>query len=227
MTVDQLWAMVPAGWRYALEGTIAEAELAQLAKGLSEERRKILPAPEQWFRALAVTPPTAVRAVILGQDPYPNEGEAEGLAFSVPTGVWRAPPSLRRILAEAAREDTIVAGRTSLLPWAERGVLLLNTTLTAPEGEAGGHARIGWRPVTDAILRAVAKLPGPVVFMPWGAHARAAVRRADIVDGHPHILSPSVHPMERRGAFVGSNPFGSVNDRLRALRKDRMDWSLG
>jgi uracil-DNA glycosylase len=103
---------------------------------------------------------------------------------------------------------------------------LLNAALTVPEGTAGGHAKIGWQPVTDAILRAVASQPGPVVFMPWGAHARVAVRRAGIKDGRPHILSLSVHPMERRGAFIGSNPFGCANDQLLALGLGPIDWSL-
>jgi uracil-DNA glycosylase len=104
---------------------------------------------------------------------------------------------------------------------------LLNAALTVPEGTAGGHAKIGWQPVTDAILRAVASQPGPIVFMPWGVHARAAVRRAGITDGRPHILCPSVHPMERRGAFVGSNPLGRANNRLRAHGLNPIDWSLG
>jgi uracil DNA glycosylase len=81
--------------------------------------------------------------------------------------------------------------------------------------------------VTDAILRAIGSQPGPVVFMPWGAHARAAVRHAGIKDGRPHILCPSVHPMERRGGFIGSDPFGCANDRLRAIGLERIDWSLG
>ena len=127
---------------------------------------------------------------------------------------------------EAAREATIAPGRTSLLHWARRGVLLLNAALTVPEGMAGGHAKIGWQPVTDAILRAVASQPGPVVFMPWGAHARVAVRRAGIKDGRPHLLCPSVHPIERRGAFIGSNPFGCANDRLLALGLNPIDWAL-
>jgi uracil-DNA glycosylase len=226
MTAAQLRALIPVDWRAALDGNLPETELEQLARALSDERRVILPSREQWFRALDETPVSEVRAVILGQDPYPTLGQAEGLAFSVPDGVLPMPPSLRRILTEAEREATIAQGRTSLLQWARRGVLLLNTALTVPEGTAGGHAKIGWQPVTDAILRAVASQPSSVVFMPWGAHARVAVRHAGIHDSHPHILCPSVHPMERRGGFIGSNPFGCANDRLRALGLERIDWSL-
>ena len=226
MTHAQLRALIPVGWRAALDGNLPETELEQLARALSDERRVVLPARDQWFRALDETPLSEVRAVILGQDPYPTQGQAEGLAFSVPDGMLPVPPSLRRILSEAARESTIAPGRTSLLQWTRRGVLLLNTALTVPEGMAGGHAKIGWQPVTDAILRVAASQPGPIVFMPWGVHARAAVRQAGIQDGRPHILCPSVHPMERRGAFIGSNPFGCANDQLLALGLGPIDWSL-
>ena len=226
MTPAQLRALIPVDWRAALDGNLPETELEQLARALSDERRVVLPARDQWFRALDETPLSEVRAVILGQDPYPTLGQAEGLAFSVPDGVLPVPPSLRRILSEAEREATIASGRSSLLQWARRGVLLLNAALTVPERTAGGHAKIGWQPVTDAILRAVASQPGPVVFMPWGVHAWVAVRRAGIHDSHPHILCPSVHPMERRGGFIGSDPFACANDRLRALGLERIDWSL-
>jgi uracil-DNA glycosylase len=194
MTPAHLRALIPVDWRAALDGNLPETELEQLARALSDERRVVLPPREQWFRALDETPYSEVRAVILGQDPYPTLGQAEGLAFSVPDGVLPVAPSLRRILSEAEREATIAPGRTSLIQWATRGVLLLNVALTVPEGTAGGHAKIGWRPVTDAILRAVASQPGPVVFMPWGAHARAAVRRAGIKDGRPHIPVPVRSP---------------------------------
>src|ERR1035437_4083255 len=160
MTSAQLRALIPVNWRAALDGNLTQKELEQLGRALSDERRVVLPARDQWFRALDETPLSEVRAVILGQDPYPTQGQAEGLAFSVPDGVLPVPPSLRRILSEAAREATIAPGRTSLLQWARRGVLLLNAALTVPEGMAAGHATIGWQPVTDAILRVVASQPG-------------------------------------------------------------------
>lgn len=226
MTAAQLRVLIPVNWRAALDGNLPETALEQLARALSDERRVMLPARDQWFRALDETPLSDVRAVILGQDPYPTQGQAEGLAFSVPDGVLPVPPSLRRILREAEREAMIAPGRTSLLQWARRGVLLLNTALTVPEGKAAGHASIGWQPVTDAILRAVASQPGPVVFMPWGAHARVAVRHSGIEDGRLHILCPSIHPMERRGSFIGSDPFGCANGRLLARGLEPIDWSL-
>ena len=226
VTADQLWALIPAGWRAAIDRTLEAADLELLATRLSSEPPSIVPTDRgQWFRALAVTPLDGVRAVILGQDPYPNPELAEGLAFSVPNGARRVPPSLRRILVETQRVAMVADGRTSLLPWARRGVLLMNTALTVPKGKAGGHAE-EWRPVTDAILRAVASQPWPVAFMPWGDHAKAAVKGAKIANGRPHIVDPSVHPMQRKREFISSNPFGRVNDRLKELGVATIDWSL-
>lgn len=226
MTGDQLWALIPLSWRAAVSGRVDEAAVEQLARGLSTEQRAVLPRPGQWFRALKVTPLGSVRAVILGQDPYPTAGHAEGLAFSLAAGTRHVAPSLRRILREAERNALVLPGNTSLLPWARRGVLLLNTVLTVPEGVPGGHVNLGWQPLTAAILRAVASQSAPVVFLAWGAQARAAVRHAGITDGNPHLVCPSVHPMERRGSFMGSDPFGRANVRLGSVGLDPIDWSL-
>jgi len=129
--------------------------------------------PPQPLRALELTPLAAVRVVILGQDPYHGPGQAEGLAFSVAPGV-RTPPSLRNILQEV-RRDTGGAEPSdgSLVRWAQQGVLLLNTCLTVSDGAPGSHARQGWETLTDAVVAAVARQPGTVVFMLWGAHAQA------------------------------------------------------
>ena len=226
MTADQLRTLIPADWRAVIDGILADSVLRDLAVRLGAEERDVLPAREQWFRALSETRLSAVRAVIIGQDPYPDRELADGLAFSVPDDRGHIPPSLARILVEAGRVATTAPGTMSLDQWAQRGVLLLNTTLTVPEGKAGGHRGIGWAPVTEAILRAVAQQRGPVAFMPWGIHAGKAVARARIVDGQPHIVSASVHPMQRQGAFVRSNPFGRVNERLCELGACPIDWSL-
>ncbi len=224
---DQLRALIPADWRAAIDGMPADGVFQVLAVRLGAEERDVFPAREEWFRALSETRLSAVRAADHWPGSLPGRRAADGLAFSVPEQAGRVPSSLARILVEAGRVATIARGRTSLLRWAQRGVLLLNTTLTVPEGEAGGHRRIGWAPVTEAILRAVAQQRRPVAFMPWGVHAVEAVAHAGIVDGQPYIVSASVHPVQRRGGFIGSNPFGRVNERLCALGADPIDWSLG
>jgi uracil-DNA glycosylase len=225
MTADELRALIPPDWLVAIESVVPASSFEQLARRLGEEQRAVFPLRGLWFRALHETHLADVRAVIIGQDPYPTRGQADGLAFSVPDAE-QPPSSLRRIIREAEREATIIPGRSSLVQWARRGVLLLNTALTVPEGTAGGHVTIGWQPMTDAILRVVASRPRQVVFLTWGTRARKAIGRAGIKDGYPHVVSFSVHPMERRGNFIGSNPFGRANDRLRVLGLAPIDWSV-
>ena len=125
------------------------------------------------MRALWHTPLTQVRVVMLVQDPYHGEGQAEGLSFSVPEGV-AVPPSLRNIFKELHADLGLQPPMSgSLLPWAKQGVLLLNACLTVEDGQAASHAGQGWELLTDAIIRKVAEQPQPVVFLLWGAHAQA------------------------------------------------------
>ena len=219
-------ALVPAVWLQAMESAAGELDFDRLAAQLHEERRPILPSRDRWFRALDATPLASVQAVILGQDPYPDADLAEGLAFSVPSGN-KVPRSLSRILAEARTVAPVADGARSLLPWGKRGVLLLNTALTVPEGVAGGHLKIGWSDLTSAALLAVARRQGPIVFFAWGRHAQRALVRAGIVDDGRHIVCTAYHPADRRGRFIGSNPFGTANARLRERGAEPIDWSIG
>ena len=144
--------------------------------------------PPEPMRALWHTPLTHVRVVLLGQDPYHGEGQAEGLSFSVPDGV-AVPPSLRNIFKELHTDLGLQPPMSgSLLPWATQGVLLLNTCLTVEEGQAASHAGHGWELLTDAIIRQVAEQPQPVVFLLWGAHAQA---KSDRLTQQTRQLAPS------------------------------------
>ncbi|MCJ0766094.1 uracil-DNA glycosylase [Variovorax terrae] len=147
--------------------------------------------PPQPFRALELTAPQDVKAVILGQDPYHGSGQAEGLAFSVAPGV-RLPPSLRNIFKELQREDgRAIPASGSLAGWARQGVLLLNTSLTVEDGQPASHAKQGWEVLTDAVIRAVSARPQPVVFMLWGAHAQA---KRGLIDAQRHLVLTANHP---------------------------------
>lgn len=151
--------------------------------------------PPQPLRALALTPPSAVRVVILGQDPYHGRGQGEGLAFSVAPGV-KIPPSLRNIFKELGREgdaaQPIFPMTTgSLLPWAAKGVFLLNTCLTVEEGQPASHAGRGWDALTDDVIQTVSAQPHPVVFMLWGAHAQS---KRGLVDEARHLVLTANHP---------------------------------
>lgn len=173
--------------------------------------------PPRPLRALELTPPDAVRVVILGQDPYHGRGQAEGLAFSVAPGV-PLPPSLRNIFKELQRDlgtppPAFPQPGGSLVQWARNGVLLLNTTLTVEEGQPASHAGKGWEVLTDTVIRQVAEGPHPVVFMLWGAHAQA--KRAVIPGDRGHRVLCANHPSPLSALrppvpFIGCGHFGQA-----------------
>lgn len=181
-----------------------------------------LPGPSRVFAALEATAPNRVRVVVLGQDPYPTPGHANGLAFSVAPDI-ALPRSLRNIFAEL-RDDIGAAPATGdLSGWAQQGVLLLNTSLSVPAGLAGAHARWGWdRLARDAV--ADAQKHGPLAFLLWGAHAQKAVaglpRPEDLVIATAH---PS--PLSAKRGFFGSRPFSQINAWLEAQGRQPVDWA--
>lgn len=217
------WQPLLQRWRRSAAGqALVRAVDARVAAGA-------LVYPAQVFRALALTPLSQVRVLILGQDPYHGAGQAEGLAFSVPPG-QRPPPSLRNIFKELQRDLGLPAPASgSLLPWARQGVLLLNTTLTVEDGRAGSHARLGWQALTDAICTALAGDTAPKVFMLWGAHAQAkaplvgaAAAHAVLQCNHPSPLSALRPPQP----FIGSGHFSRANAFLRQAGREPVRWAL-
>lgn len=180
--------------------------------------------PPDPLRALRLTPLERCHVVILGQDPYHGPGQAEGLAFSVPPGV-KPPPSLRNILAELQRDcGTPPVGHGSLLAWARRGALLLNTVLTVEEGRPASHARWGWETLTDALILTAARDSAPKVFLLWGAHAQA---KRELVEGQGHLVLTANHPSPlsaRRPPqpFLGCGHFGRAQAWLEA---QGVNWS--
>jgi len=213
---------IDVSWLDALRPV--EPQLARLAHTLSGT--PFLPDSSHVFRALQ-TPLDAVVVLLLGQDPYPKHGLAMGLAFSVPADARPLPGSLRNICAELVSDLGAVTPATGdLTPWGQRGVLLLNRTLTVSPGSSGSHERLGWHVVTDAIITALADRPAPLVVLAWGRVAQNAVaplaQRVNvrvIESAHPSPLSAS------RG-FLGSKPFSRANDALIELGLEPVDWSL-
>ena len=208
------WLTLPFFSNGAAEAVCSRVD-DRIAQGAS-----VLPAPDAVFRALTLTPLEDVKAVILGQDPYPTPGDANGLAFSY-VGSRRLPASLKVILAE-------VPGRPAsgdLTSWAKRGVLLLNSALTVEAGKSGAHLRYGWSALTDDAVKAVSTRSTPAIFLLWGAQARA---RAELIDrkrcgvietGHPS-------PLNRLRDFAGTRPFDEANAWLAGRGLSPIDWSL-
>jgi len=234
---NRLWRWAPDewpladDWRPLWQSFLASPAGQGLARRLSQRLRDgAVVYPAHPLRALQLTALSAVRVVILGQDPYHGPGQAEGLAFSVPAGV-PLPPSLRNIFKEVARDaGGVPAGRGglqgSLLHWAQQGVLLLNASLTVEAGAAGSHAGWGWEDFTGQVLAACAQEPRPKAFVLWGAHAQA---RGNGLDATRHLVLRANHPSPlsaTRGPapFVGCGHFAAVNRWLSARGEKNINW---
>jgi len=225
-------ATLDASWREALADEFAAPYMADLKRFLVARKdagARIFPRGNDWFNALALTPLPAVRAVILGQDPYHGPGQAHGLCFSVLPGV-RPPPSLVNMFKEL-REDIGFAppGHGYLAHWARQGVLLLNSVLTVEMGQAGAHAGKGWERFTDAVIARVAAQAEPVAFLLWGSHAqKKAGFVQDVAQGGRHLVlrAPHPSPLSAYNGFFGCRHFSRANDFLAAQGRGTIDWTL-
>ncbi|NRF66384.1 uracil-DNA glycosylase [Aquincola sp. S2] len=220
--LDAVLDRAPADWRPVIEAWRAGPAGRQLIEFVESRRRAgAVIYPAHVLAALERTPRAAVRAVILGQDPYHGAGQAEGLAFSVPAGV-AVPPSLRNMLAELARDLGIPRSTGGHLGgWAEQGVLLLNTVLTVEDGQPASHAKRGWESLTDALIRTTATDPGGKVYLLWGAHAQAKAPLIDAAGGGRHQVLAANHPSPlsaRRPPvpFLGCGHFGRAREFIAA-----------
>lgn len=224
---------MPSDWREALGRAASDAELARIADFVGNRRSSgltVLPDAERVFASLELTPLELVRAVILGQDPYPDPRHATGLAFSIPPDPALAlPRSLLAIRRELAADRGIASpAHGSLEHWARHGgILLLNTALTVQVEKPRSHRRAGWTKLTDAIIRLVAKRDLPVAFLLWGVHAQA---KTHLIDGERHVIVCSPHPSplaKARGrAFEGSHPFSRADQELVLRGAVPIDWAL-
>ncbi len=214
-------------WNPLLRGQFDEPYWAELTSFVAAERAQhtVYPPAADTFAALHLTAHADVKVVLLGQDPYHGPGQAHGLCFSVrpPTP---PPPSLRNIFTELSSDLGLpTPSEGSLVPWAQRGVLLLNTTLTVRAGEAGSHQGRGWERFTDAVLAAVDAKPERVVFLLWGSSAR---KKRNLIDGTRHVVLEAPHPspLSAHRGFFGSRPFSNANRALVDAGKEPVDWSL-
>jgi uracil-DNA glycosylase len=218
---------LPSSWQPVVGAELDKPYYRQLQTFLAGERRQhiVYPPEEDVFNALKYTPFPQVRVVLLGQDPYHDEGQAHGLAFSVRPGV-RPPPSLVNILQELKSDLGCPLPRDGcLIPWAGQGVLLLNTVLTVRAHEPNSHRGKGWEQYTDAIICAVSSQADPVVFALWGASAQ---KKDKLIthDCHPRVMLAHPSPLSARNGFFGGKPFSRINAALRAAGKPEINWQL-
>src|SRR5579859_1560587 len=218
---------LPDGWQALLADEIEQPYFKRLQAFVDEERRAqtVFPPEQEVFSALAATPYDRVNVLLLGQDPYHDDNQAHGMAFSVCPGI-KPPPSLKNMFLEL-RDDVgfRVPNNGYLVPWATQGILLLNAVLTVRAHQPNSHKNHGWETFTDAVIRAVNAKPDPVVFVLWGAYAQ---KKVALIDTSRHLIIQSAHPspLSARAGFFGSKPFSQINAALRAAGKPEIDWQL-
>lgn len=219
--------VLPRDWEQALAGSSGLGLLAGLEAFLATERATgpVHPDPGWELRALEITPVERVRVVIVGQDPYHGPGQAMGLAFSVPAGV-PVPPSLRNIQAELEADVGVAPpGHGDLSSWAHQGVLLLNTTMTVREGQAGSHRGRGWETLSARVIECLSERRSGLVFMLWGRHAQE-VGTGIARDRHLVLEAAHPSPLSARRGFVGCRHFSATNAYLASRGAPPVDWSL-
>lgn len=183
---------------------------------------KCFPPKEQIFRALELTPFEEVKVVIIGQDPYHGDFQANGLCFSVSDQV-KTPPSLQNIYKELKDDLSIDKNTNELESWAKQGVLLLNATLTVRAHSPNSHKDLGWEQFTDFIIQEISAKKDNVVFVLWGAFAQ---KKASLIDTQKHFIIKSAHPSPfsvYRG-FFGSKPFSKINSYLASKNLAKIEW---
>lgn len=189
------------------------------------ERGPVYPAKENIFNALHYTPYQKVKVLLLGQDPYHGRGQAHGLAFSVQPGVVH-PPSLKNIFKELAADvGAAVPQSGCLTPWAEQGVMLLNTVLTVREGEPNSHKKLGWTTFTDRIISVLNEREKPVIFVLWGANAH---EKLPLITNSRHFVLSAPHPspLSASRGFFGCRHFSKVNTILERMGETPINWQL-
>ena len=205
-------ADIPADWRQLLGDFLESREWQHLQKNvqalIENGDESICPKPENFFRALSLTPLSKVKVVILGQDPYHSPGLAQGLAFSIPSSILtnsrQFPSSLRNISKALAIEGFGSLTNGDLHHWAEQGVLLLNTALSVKLGEAGSHVNLGWRSLIDQLILHLARSKPNLVWMLWGGHAQSKLPL--IESGENQLILQSSHP-SGLGVYKTAHPF--------------------
>lgn len=220
-------AGLTGSWENALRGEFSKEYYRKLFLFIKAQYSEVpvYPPSDEIFTAFHLTPLDQVKAVIIGQDPYHNQGQAHGLCFSVKPQV-EIPPSLANIYKEL-KEDVgcKIPNHGYLVSWAEQGVLLLNTVLTVQAHKPMSHRGVGWEEFTDAAIAEVNKQDRPIVFILWG---KPAQEKAKMLDNPKHLILKAPHPspLSAHRGFFGSRPFSQTNDFLQKHGVEPIDWQI-
>lgn len=215
-------------WKERIGDYLQRPDMQSLSSFLRDRKAagaRIYPPGQNIFAAFDATPFDAVKVVVLGQDPYHGPGQAHGLCFSVLPGV-PVPPSLDNIFKEIQRDLGIARpDHGCLLPWARRGVLLLNAVLTVEEGRAGAHQGKGWEGFTDHVVDVLNREREGLVFLLWGSYAQA---KGKVIDPRRHrvLKAPHPSPLSAHRGFLGCGHFSATNEYLARNGRTPIDWSL-
>ena len=216
---------IPKPWERLLHTETEKAYFNALDLFLLQEDQKgntIYPAKENIFEIFKILAPKEIKVVILGQDPYHGEKQAQGLSFSVPKGMTM-PPSLRNIYKELINDLGIKKENGDLTSWANQGVFLLNTILTVEKSNPGSHQGKGWEIITDKVIQLISEQNNNVVFLLWGKYAQG---KCSLIDSTKHhlIQSPHPSPFSAYRGFFGSKPFSKVNRYLEKNGIQSIEW---
>lgn len=219
--------LVENKWDIILQEEYKKEYFKKIVDFINKEytQKTIFPPKSKILRALNLTDYDKVKVVILGQDPYHGEGEANGLAFAVSNGI-KLPPSLQNIYKELYNDIKVPISKVGNLEcWAKEGVLLLNTVLTVEKDKAASHKNIGWETFTDAIISKINEKETPVVFILWGNFAKS---KKNLITNPKHYIIESSHPspFSANYGFFGSKPFSRTNAFLKKNGMKEIDWRV-
>jgi uracil-DNA glycosylase len=213
-------------WKAVLADEFTKPYFRRLQEFVADERKShpVYPPEADVYNAFKYTRYDEVKVLLLGQDPYHGEGQAHGLCFSVRPGV-KPPPSLMNIFKELHNDLAYkIPNNGCLIPWAKQGVMLLNAVLTVRAHEANSHKDKGWETFTDAVIRALAERPDPMVFMLWGAYAQ---KKQKLMALGKDVVLTAAHPSPLSASkFFGSKPFSAANQALEEMGKQPINWQI-
>jgi uracil-DNA glycosylase len=219
---------IEKSWKIELDEFFYSSNMVNLRRFLKEQiniGKKIYPPMSKVFNAFNLTPLSNTKVVIVGQDPYHGEGQANGLSFSVKEGI-KIPPSLQNIYKELFTDLRITSPQSgNLEEWAHRGVLLINSSLTVEKGKPGSHQGKGWEKFTDEVLSIINRKKNNIVFILWGKKAQ---EKGKFLSRERHLIIESAHPspFSAHNGFFSSKPFSKTNDYLNNNNIEPINWQL-